>query len=172
LVDIIREVPSPNPDIPKAEEGKEKQQSANIPLDLKFNYNLNESSSDTVGSSDDSEPIKDDMFTVVDHWESPKARMEEDLKKVIKKRVKDRELKLNNLSVGDEFIEAMSDLFKNDNNIQKVHLSNNKISTRGAIAIFNKISNSWYFLDISSNPDISRDAYKFLSRYVLKDYRK
>jgi hypothetical protein len=67
LVDIIREVPSPNPDIPKAEEGKEKQQSANIPLDLKFNYNLNESSSDTVGSSDDSEPIKDDMFTVVDH---------------------------------------------------------------------------------------------------------
>jgi hypothetical protein len=68
--------------------------------------------------------------------------MEEDLKKVIKKRVKDRELKLNNLSVGDEFIEAMSDLFKNDNNIQKVHLSNNKISTRGAIAIFNKISNS------------------------------
>lgn len=27
-------------------------------------------------------------------------------------------------------------------------------------------------MDISNNPDIKRDAYKFLGRYVLRDYRK
>lgn len=94
------------------------------------------------------------------------------LRSLLNKRVKNRELKLNHLGVGDDFIEAMAELFKKDNNLQKIHLSNNKISTRGAITLFNKISNSCYFLDISMNPDIKRDAYKFLGRYVLKDYRK
>ena len=66
----------------------------------------------------------------------------------------------------------MAELMKKDNNLQKIQLSNNKISTKGAMAMLNKISTSCYFLDISGNPDIMKDGYKFLSRYVLKDYRK
>ena len=58
------------------------------------------------------------------------------------------------MSIGDDFAESFSDILKKDNNLQKLHLGNSKISTRGAIALFNKISNSWIFLDISGNPEI------------------
>lgn len=81
-------------------------------------------------------------------------------------------MKFNNLGVGDDFIETVAEQLKKDNNLQKYHLSNNKLTTRGAIAIFNKVSDSSQIIDISFNPDIKRDAYKFLSRYVLQDYRK
>jgi len=92
--------------------------------------------------------------------------------RLLNKRVKNRELKFNNLGIGDDFIESMAGLLKKGNNLQKIKLSNNQISTKGAMAIMSKISNSWYFFDISGNPEIKKDAYKFLGRYVLKDFRK
>lgn len=142
----------------------------NIGIDImKYNYNINETSSDSI-ISEDYDVFEDDIF--ITNMNSKSQRVDEDLRKTVKKHVKNREMKFNKLSIGDDFAEAVAEQLKKDNNLQKIHLSNNRLSTRGAMAIFDKISDSCQFLDISFNPEIKRDAYKFLSRYVLKDYRK
>jgi len=51
-------------------------------------------------------------------------------------------------------------------------ISNNRLTSRGAMAIMNKISYKTNYLDLSENSDIKIDAYKFLSKYILQDYRK
>ena len=51
-------------------------------------------------------------------------------------------------------------------------LSSNRLTSRGAMAIMNKVSYSTNHLDISNNPEIRIDSYKFLSKYILQDYRK
>ncbi|CAI2363827.1 unnamed protein product [Moneuplotes crassus] len=135
-----------------------------------LSYNLDVSSSEYFTDSDDEMFDRDDIF--IPHDEICALGIQEETITAIKKKVNNRELKLNNLSLGDEFIMSIANLLKKDNNLRSVQLSRNKIATKGAMAIMNKISNSLYFLDISCNPDIRKDAYKFLGRYVLKDYRK
>lgn len=114
--------------------------------DQKLNFNLDDSSSDSLNGSIDIAQLGDDLFSPERTTQSEKYNKNEEIKKAITKRVKNRELKLNNLSIGDDFAECLSETLKKDNNLQRMHLANNKISTRGAIAIFNKISNSWVFL--------------------------
>lgn len=174
IFDVIKEVPSPLADSSKKLPAASNALSPGrvIPIESKLTYNLNYSSSDSVGDSDDSFTVDNDLFEPTKPTSPKTLRFTENLKKAITKRVRNRELKFNNLLVGDEFTEKMADCLKKNNNLQKIQLSNNKISTRGAIAIFNKISNSCYCLDISGNPEIKKDAYKYLCRYILKDYRK
>lgn len=175
MTDVIEDMPNPTLELSSKKIVDESTKRINgknliMQVDAKFKYNLNESSSDSLNDTDDFWAEGDDIFDKNALQDG--QRNDEDLKKAVIKRVKNRELKLNHLNVGDDFAESMGDILKKDNNLQKIQLSDNKITTRGAIAIFNKISNSWYFLDISNNPEIKKDAYKFLGRYVLKDYRK
>jgi Ran GTPase-activating protein (RanGAP) involved in mRNA processing and transport len=51
-------------------------------------------------------------------------------------------------------------------------LSNNRLTSVGAMAMMNKVSDNTSYLDLSGNPEIKIDAYKFLSKYILQDYRK
>ena len=169
--DVIKEIPSAVIDSGRAINSANKLANSSIPVDVKFNFNLDESSTESLNMSEEYDPTLDDIFVKTNPSATPN-RIEEDIKTVVRKRIQNRVLKMNNLWLGDEFVEAMAEIVKKDNNLQQLQLSNNKMSTRGAIATFHKISNVCYFLDISQNPDINRDAYKFLCRYVLKDYRK
>lgn len=135
-----------------------------------LSWNLTVSSSDSMSDSDEEQNLEDNIF--IPQNQITALGIDEEVIKAIKKKVKNRELKLNNLCIGDEFIERMSNLLKNDNTLTSIQLSSNKIATKGAMSVMNKISNSMSFLDLSGNPDIKKDAYKFLGRYVLKDYRK
>lgn len=89
-------------------------------IDSKLSYNLNDSSSDSLDSSDYYQR-SDDIFIPTDGVIG-KSRLEDDLKKAVKKRTKNREMKFNNLAIGDEFIETMAELLKKDNNLQQIHL--------------------------------------------------
>ena len=101
---------------------------------------------------------------------SSKSMMKLDI--LLLNKVVEREMKFNDLSLGDDFIETISEIMRRDHNLQKMMLSNNRLTSRGAMAIMNKVSNSTNWLDLSNNPDIRNDAYKFLSKYILQDYRK
>jgi hypothetical protein len=96
----------------------------------------------------------------------------DDVRTIIVKRFQDREIRFNNLGLGDIFYESFADSLVRDHNIQKMMLSNNRLTSRGAMAMMNKVSYSTNYLDLSSNADIKIDAYKFLAKYILQDYRK
>ena len=80
--------------------------------------------------------------------------------------------RFNNLSLGDDFAEILADQLRKDHNLSKMMISNNRLTSRGAMAMLNKVSYATNTLDISGNPDIRVDAYKFLCKYILQDYRK
>lgn len=100
------------------------------------------------------------------------TKFDEETRTIITKRVNDREIQFNNLSLGDDFISIFADQLKKEHGIHKMMLSNNRLTSRGAMAILNKVSYSTNTVDISANPDMKVDSYKFLSKYILQDYRK
>lgn len=99
------------------------------------------------------------------------TKLDDDIRTIVVKRVTNREIRFGNLSLGDDFAENFAEQLRKDHNIQKMILSNNRLTSRGALAILDKVSFSTTWLDLSQNPDIRLDTYKFLSHHILKDYR-
>ena len=124
-----------------------------------------------VEETDQNEDTEHEVF-INNNSQNSLYKIDEETRHLIAKRVIDREMKFNDLSLGDDFIEMISEIMKRDHNLQKMMLSNNRLTSRGAMAIMNKVSNLTNWLDISNNPEIRIDAYKFLSKYILQDYRK
>ncbi|CAI2369640.1 unnamed protein product [Moneuplotes crassus] len=133
-----------------------------------LNY-LNEEIEETISieglDSEDSQQLFTKYDTLIKNFD-------EDSRTIISKRVKDREIRFSNLSLGDDFTCTFADQLKKDHNIHKILMNNNRLTSRGAMAIMNKISYSTNYLNFSGNPDIKVDSYKFLSKHVLQDYRK
>jgi hypothetical protein len=128
-------------------------------------------SEEIISDNGNGEEIDNEIFINREDIQS-NDKIDEDLRTIIVKRVKEREIQFNNLSLGDDFIETFAEQLKKDHNIHKILLNNNRLTSRGAMAVMNKVSNSTNWLDLSNNPEIRLDAYKFLSKYILQDYRK
>jgi len=132
---------------------------------------LEDESDDIISEGSDDSQEKNEPFIDIDKI-SVIDEIDEEGRTIIIKRVKNREVKFNNLSLGDDFMETFCDQLKKNHNIQKFMVSNNRLTSRGAMAVMNKVSYSTNYLDISGNQEIKIDAYKFLSKYILQDYRK
>lgn len=130
---------------------------------------VEEDDTDEILSQEEPEVVKDNGIYI---HESGIDVFDEELRTIVSKRVKDREIQFNNLSLGDEMVETFADQLRKDHNLTKMMLSSNRLSSRGAISMMNKVSNSTNYIDLSSNPDIRLDAYKFLSHQIIDDYRK
>ncbi|CAI2364389.1 unnamed protein product [Moneuplotes crassus] len=134
-----------------------------------FNY-LNEETDDSISTEELESESSQQLF--IGKYDSFIIHFDEESRTIISKRVRDREIRFGNLSLGDDFICKFADQLKKDHNIHKILINNNRITSRGAMAILNKVSYSTNYLNLSGNPDIKVDSYKFLSKYVLQDYRK
>lgn len=80
-------------------------------------------------------------------------------------------MKFDNLSLGDSFAEKLVENLPKTADLEVFELSNNRLTGRGATALFSIIKNNSKKLDISYNPGIDDTCYKYLAKNILGDYR-
>lgn len=80
-------------------------------------------------------------------------------------------MKFDNMSLGDNYAIDLAKNLPKTAEIEILSLRNNRFTSRGAIAMLGIVTNKTKKIDISHNPEIKIDAYKFLSKYILTDYK-
>lgn len=80
-------------------------------------------------------------------------------------------MKFDNLSLGDDYAAELAKKLPKAAVLEEIVLSNNRLSSRGALAMFSTIKDTTRKVDLSQNPQIKMEAYKYFSKFILQDYK-